>query len=117
MPDNPPDTSIQQAALPISVSSPSGSKIVSVYVGRKVKVFAVHEPELDNISLLNTASLILFSVASFFLSVAARNGLNKEIVIDSTIWVSLVLYILGGIALFFKKSILKRIKDESVTVP
>jgi len=95
-----------------SSSEKNGATITSVYVGRKVKVYAVHEPELNNLSLLNTFSIIMFSAASFVLSIAARNGL-ENIFKDGTTLISILLYILGGVGLIFKRNILKKIKEES----
>lgn len=97
----------------ISYAEASGSKLTSVYVERKVKVYAVHEPELDSISLLNTASLGLFSIASFFLSVAVRDGFTQEMWSDPTSWFSGSLYFFGIVVLVFKKNIVKKIKEQS----
>lgn len=109
---NPPQNKTESFSLPTA----NGSTITAVYVERKVKVFAVHEPELDNISYLNTISLLIFSTASFLLSVAVKDGFNSDVWSKQTTWVSIGLYILGAMALFIKKSIVKKIKDESTTM-
>ncbi len=92
-----------------------GSTVKSVYVEREMKVYAIHEPELDSISFFNTASLTLFSAGSFALSVATNNGFNISILGDHATWLSILMFVLGGIALKIKTNIVSKIKAQSKT--
>lgn len=89
-----------------------GSSITSVYGVRKVKVYAVYEPELKHISLFNTASIALFSMASFFLAIATKNGFSINVFSDETFWFGITLLCMGAYAFWSKSSLISTIKKE-----
>lgn len=94
------------------ISSPdqSGAKIKSVYAERQVKVFAVHEPELKTVSYLNTAATTCFSIGAFFLSNVLKAKFSIQ---DTASQATIILFLIGIIATFFKRGIIKDIKDQS----
>ena len=93
-----------------------GSSIVSVHTERKVRIFAVHEPELDTLSYLNTAttglcSLGMLFVSNFFDNLQKPDG--GSWFSDPFGWAALALFLAAAIAIYTKKGIMGKIKQES----
>ncbi len=53
-----------KAQAPVSIATGTGSLVENAYVRRTVKVLAVHDHEVDDISAMNTWSAACFSFAS-----------------------------------------------------
>ena len=117
----------------ISLPGAEGAKIVSIYVERKMKVYAVPEPELSSISLLNTIAIVCFSVGSFLISQAIDLFRDKVIgdvekqlspdalaaygvLQDIFIYSSVVLFIFGVIAIVARWIKVRDIKEQSKVI-
>jgi hypothetical protein len=101
-------------------SSKIGSHIISVHTERKVRVYAVYEPELDSLSLYNNATTVCSSLATFFLSFFIDNirELTPNYIwyFDPFAYTAFVFAIVAGLAIFFKMGITKKIKEGSTTI-
>lgn len=101
-----------------------GATLKTVYAKREMKVFAITEPELNTVSILNALSLLSFSVASFLLSLS----IDVKIDIPQTeepqsagfilfFWGTAVgaavCYVLGGIFLWLRRQTIVTIKKQS----
>jgi hypothetical protein len=104
------DTGVANVSLP----NEPGAKIVSIYAERKVKVFAIHEPELKTVSYLNTAATAGFAIGAFFLSnlISAPTAV-QSIWMNPVTWATVLFFGSGIVATFFKQGILRDIKDQS----
>lgn len=116
----------------ISTESPRGAVLYTDYVGRRMKAYAVTEPELRHISFLNSLSTAAFSAASFCAALACgiltsgafvqRNQMPPEgVVLMASVpylfAATIVLILLGGYALWSRHSEWAQIKRESDTRP
>jgi len=111
--DNPsstPETSIVGA-------SASGSRVVSIYVERKMKILAIPETEFDTVSLMSAATTVAFAIGSFFLNMS-MGIVEKQVSITNTpiFLASMAFFIAGVIALVSKRGITKKIKRDSITI-
>lgn len=105
MENNPPEIHLESELR-------GGSKIKSLYGERKVRVFPVLEPEFDTISYLNTASMIAFSLGSFFASSAARDKIEWVMFKTEPGIISLAFFIFGVIALGMRIWAVHKIKRQ-----
>lgn len=110
MPNNEQNPPTEQGS--ISYTNQPGAKIVSVYVERKVKVFAIHEPELTTVSYLNSAATACFSVGAFFLSTVLTPN-TTGFWANPLTWATGLFFLGGIIATFFKCGIIQDIKKQS----
>lgn len=94
----------------VSLPDAPGAKIVSVYVERKVTVYAIHEPELTTISYLNSAATACFSIGAFFLPFSLQASVFYK---DPTAWATCIFFIGGLIATLFRCGIVREIKRQS----
>lgn len=102
----------------LNITTEGGARTISIYTERKIKIFAVSEPELESISYFNTASMVCFSLGSFILSTFIDDFKHPKSddfhwALDPIGWVTILLFILGALALFKKTSALKKIKEQS----
>lgn len=92
-----------------------GSKTTSIYTERQVKVFAIHEPELDTLSNFNDFSLACVSLGTWCLTTAFdRWGSGKEII--SYIVFGIASLLVGGVIWWKKRGITDKIKMESKNI-
>jgi len=92
-----------------------GSKTTSIYTERQVRVFAIHEPELDKLSNFNDFSLVCFSLGTWCLTtVFDRLGTEKEII--SYVVFSIISYSAGVFCWLLKRGITNKIKKESKNI-
>ncbi len=93
--------------------SDSGAKVTSVYGESKVKVYGVHEPELETISHMNTATVVFFSIGSFCLqNIVSGGDITWDSLLNPSVLATLCFFI-GGIYTFFTgKSTIGKIKDS-----
>lgn len=112
-------------------TEPSGNSFYQpVQTSRTVKVYNVTESELSSISLMNTLTIVFFSVGSGSLSIATTILLDLLMVSGSpaqepsiaVLWISrtaiilsLIFYALGGLTWFKRHSEFNRIKSETNT--
>ena len=94
-----------------------GSRMTALHTERKTITFAVTEIELDTISFINDACLLLSSFGTFCLTEFWSNTKAKTEnyfwFSDILFWIALALYGLALFAFFKKKSILKKIKEQA----
>ena len=92
-----------------------GSKTTSIYTERQVRVFAIHEPELDKLTNFNDFSLICFSLGTWCLTTLFdRWGTDKEIIIY--IVFSIISFSAGLYCWFLKRGVTNKIKVESKNI-
>jgi hypothetical protein len=92
-----------------------GSKTTSIYTERQVRVFAIHEPELDMLSNFNNISTLFFSISTWCLTTAFdRWGTDKEII--SYILFGITSLIVGVVIWYKKRGITNKIKMESKNI-
>lgn len=92
-----------------------GSKTTSIYTERQVRVFAIHEPELDKLTNFNDVSLICFSLGTWCLTTLFdRWGTDKEITIY--IVFSIISFLSGLYFWFLKRGVTNKIKVESKNI-
>lgn len=92
-----------------------GSKTTSIYTERQVRVFAIHEPELDKLTNFNDVSLICFSLGTWCLTTLFdRWGTDKEITIY--IVFSIISFLAGLYFWFLKRGVTNKIKVESKNI-
>lgn len=110
----------------IGTELPQGSIVTNSYVERTVTVYAVHEPEVETLSILNGLSNLFLSLGCLFLSLPIGAWLNEQFsdpkpearsAIRVLFWLGLgvaVLFFLLTIGTFFKRgSVWKKIKTQS----
>jgi hypothetical protein len=102
-------------------SSTIGSHIVSVHSERKLRVYPVFEPELDNLSNLNNATTLFSSLAMIFIPFFIENiqhlKPNYNIYLDPFGWISLFFLLMAGLTVYLKMGITKKIKNASTAIP
>ena len=114
--------------LSFSSEKSEGALYQTIQTERKVKIFAVTESELTNISLFNTIAIVLFSIGSICLGITLTIALDyvmsespvskemqdavKFIAIPSFMF-ALIFDFFGGWAILKKKSDFKKIQSES----
>lgn len=116
-----------QAVTEVDVAS--GSIVVNDYVKRSVRVLAIHEHEVEQISFMNGISSLCFSIGAGLLSFAAglwvnaafQNELSPEGRVLTTIGAptavlfAAVAFILAFVALAKRGSMLTTIKSQSTS--
>lgn len=94
-----------------------GSSIISVHTERRIKIYAVHESELNALSYLNTASIGLFGLGAFFAPYFIDNLVEPEPEYiwwsDPFGWTALALFVAALVLNFVGKGIMNKIKQES----
>jgi hypothetical protein len=60
----------------ISVQSPSGATVTTVYLEREVKAYAIQEHEFETLSMMNSLSSAFFAIGAFLLSAAISVWVN-----------------------------------------
>ncbi|WP_333899599.1 hypothetical protein [Agrobacterium pusense] len=117
---------------PFSSTQPqlsSGSIVVNNYVQRNVRVLAIHEHEVEDISFMNGLSSACFAIMSGLISFAISTWVNvafqAEMTAPATILSSVVspaaivlgvgFGVAGSLALRRKKSTLATIKSQSIS--
>ncbi|VAW77771.1 hypothetical protein MNBD_GAMMA15-710 [hydrothermal vent metagenome] len=109
------------------LSAIGGGLIKPVYSQRNMKVYSIQESEIKHISGLNLTATIAFSVGSAFFGFSATIWLEAafnekltdkaQVLVDwgpaAGIVIGVFAFIVGGIALFTRGSILQTIRDES----
>ena len=105
----------------LNITTEGGARTISIYTERKIKIYAVSEPELESISYFNTASMVCFSLGSFILSTFIDDLRHPKPddfhwIFNPIGWVTAVLFILGILALVKKTSALKKIKEQSLEI-
>lgn len=95
-----------------------GSKTTSIYTERQVKVFAIHEPELDTLSYFNDFSIVCFSLGTWCLTTAFEHfEVAKDINnIKSYIVFGILSLLAGGISWYKKRGVTNKIKMESKNI-
>ncbi|WP_162791696.1 hypothetical protein U0027_06055 [Agrobacterium tumefaciens] len=117
---------------PFSSSQPqlsSGSIVVNNYVQRNVRVLAIHEHEVEDISFMNGLSSACFAVMSGLVSFAVSTWVNvafqteitattsilSSVVSPTAILLGLGFGVAGILALRRKRSTLAVIKSQSIS--
>ena len=112
----------------LNFESSKGALVVPHYVGRKMTFYAIQENEMKASSFANTLVMISFSVASGLLTLGigirieaqfqntiSPTGLVLDGFVAPGLWIaSLIGYVVGGLALHYRSSIIRTIKRESV---
>ena len=62
------DNNLQPDASVPAAQPPAGAKLITAYVERRVRVFAITESEVDTIGQLNAQSNSFFAMAAFLLA-------------------------------------------------
>jgi nitrate reductase gamma subunit len=104
-----------------------GALVENLYVRRTVRVLAVHEHEVQDISFMNTLATVAFSVAGTFLGFAVGILTNAAFVDKMTatakaalmigvplcVVVAIIAVALGLVSLGRRKSTLQQIRQQS----
>lgn len=92
-----------------------GSKTTSIYTERQVRVFAIHEPELDKLSNFNDFSLVCFSLGTWCLTTAFEHYPTME---DFKVYAvfGIVSLLAGGVSWHKKRGVTNKIKMESKNI-
>ena len=92
-----------------------GSKTTSIYTERKVKVFAIHEPELDTLSDFNTFSTVCFSLSTWCFTTAFEHfDTTKDVKVY--IVFGILSLLVGGIIWYKKRGVTNKIKMDSKNI-
>lgn len=107
----------------------SGSIVVNNYVQRNVKVLAIHEHEVDNVSFMNGLSSVCFSIMSALVGFSVSTWVNaafqsewspaarilSSVVAPGACILAVLFLVAGLLALDRKNSTLKTIKSQSIS--
>lgn len=98
----------------ISASTQGGAHIEHVYAGRKMKVFAVTEPEFDTINYMNTATIVACGIGGALFSLAFSFSAKSPI-----FWtlgaVSIAFFLAAAFAMYLKSKTVTKIKESSIS--
>ena len=90
-----------------------GTVVNSVYGERTVRVFGVHEPELDSVSYVNTKTIISFSIGSFCLqNIISDVPLKFGSLLNPSVLATLFFFSVGLYEFCNGKNIIKKIKGS-----
>lgn len=113
----------------IATDAPQGATLFTEYVGRRMKAYAVTEPEMDHVSFLNTLATGCFAATSFFAALIGGILTNSAFVMKDQVppegrvltgygipllIILSLLFLIGGLmAIRRKQSAWDKIKAES----
>ena len=106
---------------------PRGSIVRTIYSVRTMKSFAVHENDLEELSLINVFVVVFFSIGSAFLTWGidifiglvgeeAKSPVEQIMytrALPVLIFLSLVFFCLGIRSIYSRRTRLRKIKEES----
>jgi hypothetical protein len=118
---------MQEKNLNMYQEGQHGATVSAFYVEREVKVFALHEYEVDNLSSLNADSSTFFSLGSILITLGLSIKINAIFYADLTpeghvaeayafpilLFVGVVFVLVGVRAVYKRASILSKIKNQS----
>jgi hypothetical protein len=95
-----------------------GSKTTSIYTERQVKVFAIHEPELDTLSYFNAFSTACFSISTWCFTTAFEHCEAVKDIKNNMIYIvfGILSLLAGGISWYKKRGVTNKIKMESKNI-
>lgn len=77
--------------------------------------YNVSEPELDTVSIMNTGTIVFFSIGSFCLqNVIATKDFSWVSLLDPNVLATIFFFIAGIYTLLTGKSVVKKIKDGHI---
>lgn len=102
----------------LSLPGTAGSRTVSLYTERVMKVFPIYETELNTLAYLNTAATLCFSFGSFFLNEVWTHFKSQgyQWLSDRDLLCMLIFYIFAVVALCYRKSTIAKIKRDSTNI-
>lgn len=107
-----------------------GATVQSQYMGRTMKCYPIHETEISTISMLNTASTVLFELATaavgyatsilssaiFYQTITPAGQIGTKIVAPALLVFAAIVGVGGVLAIIGRQNAWGRIKAESYPV-